>query len=41
MERVSDCCGADLLLTNGDPICSECYEHCGIEVIHEDDEPSN
>lgn len=35
MERVSTCCGADLLLNNGDPICSECKEHCDIE------EPSN
>lgn len=27
-EPVSDCCGADMLGSDEDPICSECKEHC-------------
>lgn len=27
---VSDCCGAPLLHSLEDPICSSCKEHCGI-----------
>jgi len=28
--RESDCCGAELLYDNGDPICSSCKEHCEV-----------
>ena len=38
--NVSTCCGAEVWSTE-DPICSECKEHCDVEEIHEDEEPSN
>jgi len=27
-ELLSDCCGAEMLGSEEDPICSECREHC-------------
>lgn len=27
---LSDCCGAPLLCSSDDPICSFCREHCGV-----------
>jgi len=34
-EPLSDCCGAELLGCEEDPICSACHEHCD---VHEYDE---